>query len=143
MIIESYNGTIEYIKSCPNEYIPNVDVTGWCCKNMSKLVCCPSGAPCGDVSNEESCPICLDPLLHDSKVLKILCGHTIHLECADKWFSTCIMSGKAAKCPLCNLVVLCPVFETPSDADFPDTIVSNANSFSGHVKYIRRMARYL
>ena len=143
MLIESDDSTFEDIKSVPHEYIPNLDVTGWCCKNMSKHVCCPSGAPSGDVSNEESCPVCLDPLLHDSKVLKILCGHTMHLECADKWFSTCIMSAKAAKCPLCKLVVLCPIFEKVSETDFPDRIVANTNGFSRLMKYIRRIARCL
>jgi len=96
-------------------YITNLDVTRWCWENASKHVCPP---PLGDVSQEESCPICLDPLVHDSKVLEILCGNTMHLECADKWFSTCIMSAKAAKCPLCNLVVLCPVFKRVSEAVF-------------------------
>jgi len=98
MQAESDNATVESIKSGPHEYIPNIDATGWCRKNLSKHVCC-------DVSDEESCPICLDPLVHDSKVLKLNCGHTMHIECADKWFTTCIMSEKAANCPLCKLAV--------------------------------------
>ena len=119
-----------------NSYITDLDVTRWCCKNASKHAI-------GDVSNEESCPICLDPLVHDSKVLKLLCGHTMHLECADKWFVTCIMSAKAAKCPLCNLVVLRPVFKRVSEADFPNRIVTNTSSFSRLREYILRMARRL
>ena len=136
MLVQSDNGTMQYIDLDPHQCISNLDVTGWCCEKVSKHVCC-------DVSNKESCPICLDPLVHNNKVLKLLCGHTMHLECADKWFSRCIMSAKAAKCPLCNLVVLCLVFKRVSEADFPDRIVTNTNSFSRLMKYIRRMTRCL
>jgi len=132
ILVESDDGTIHYIESDPHYYIPNLDVTGWCCERVSKHVCC-------DISNEESCPICLDPIVHNSKVLKILCGHTMHLECADKWFSTCIMSAKAAKCPLCNLVVLCPIFQSVSEHVFPARNVVRINCFSRFMNYIRRM----
>jgi len=136
MQAESDNATVESIKSGPHEYIPNIDATGWCRKNLSKHVCC-------DVSDEESCPICLDPLVHDSKVLKLNCGHTMHIECADKWFTTCIMSEKAANCPLCKLAVLCPIFERISEHDFPHRNLGNTNCFSRFMKYIRRMTHCL
>jgi len=134
ILFESEDGTMHYIESDPQYYIPNLDVTGWCYERVSQYICC-------DISNQESCPICLDPMVHKSQIMKIICGHTMHLECANQWFSTCIMSTKPAKCPLCNLVVLCPIFESVSERVLPDTIAISRNRFSRFMNYIRRMVR--
>jgi len=137
ILVESDNGTMEYVEVDPHECIAKINVASWCCEEVSKHVCCPS------VCNEEPCSICLDTMVHNCNVLKIQCGHAIHLECAQKWFSTCIMSGKPAKCPLCNLVVICPVFHIGPGANFPDNAVYHRNSFSRFMNYIRRIARCL
>jgi len=136
ILVESDNGTMQHIEVDEHECISKLDITGWCCEQVSRYVCC-------DISNEEWCPICFDPLAHNNNVLKLQCGHTMHVECADKWFSTCIMSAKTAKCPLCNLVVICPGFHIVSVDNFPDNIVVHRSSFSRFMQYIRRMTRCL
>jgi len=136
ILVESDNGTMEYVETDPQEYIPDLTVVGWCREHVSKHACC-------DMFNEESCPICLDPIVQNSEVLTLDCGHTMHFECGEKWFLTCITGKKNAKCPLCNFGVLCPIFKSIPEAEFTDSTVVRQTRFRRFIQYIRKKIRCL
>jgi len=129
MLIESNNGTLDYVQADTNKCILNLDVANWCWGKKSQHVN-------NSLFGQDQCPVCLDVILHDSTVLKLCCGHILHFECANTWFSTCIKSAKSAKCPLCNSIVLCPIFEM----DVPvhqHNASNNETIFARIIRYIR------
>ena len=46
--------------------------------------------------NNDICPICVDNFTLNSIYRKLICNHTFHIKCIDKWF---IYNNK---CPLCR-----------------------------------------
>jgi len=129
MLVESNDGTVNYTQTESNNCIMNLDVAQWCWSKKSKHVH-------DSVFAQDQCPVCLDVILHDSAVLKLGCDHVLHFECANTWFSTCIKSAKSAKCPLCNFIVLCPVFQM----DVPLHQLNsqyNETIFARIIRYIR------
>ena len=129
ILAEYYDGTIEYTDADRHEYV--VSVLVWCREHMSQHVCCPS--------NKESCPVCLDTFVDDSNVLKLGCNHTMHIECAERWFSACTMSRRTVTCPLCKFVVPCPIFEIVAEDDFSDQIVVTTNKCGRFMQWIRKI----
>ena len=136
VLIESYDGTIHYIEADPRQYILKLDIKSWCYARASKHICF-------DTLLEELCPVCLDPVVCDNHILKLACQHTMHLECAEKWFTTCIISSKSAKCPLCNLVVLSPDFENVEQVNIRPNILNNTTLLSRLMEYVRNKMRPL
>jgi len=129
MLTESYDGTMNYTQAEKQKCILNLDVANWFWKKKSKHV--------NDSSfGQDQCPVCLDEILHDSTVLKLGCDHILHLECANSWFSKCIKSAKSTKCPLCNFIVLSPVFETAVPVHQHNTS-NNQAIFTRIIRYIR------
>ena len=63
-----------------------------------------------DELNPCECPICLEFFSQDDKVSVFTCGHTMHYECAKSWIRKCMSNREPAPCPICNTVVICPVF---------------------------------
>lgn len=48
----------------------------------------------------ESCSICLEPFVNNTKVNKTICGHMYHVKCIDNW----LLNNNS--CPNCRTVVL-------------------------------------
>jgi hypothetical protein len=136
VLIESYDGTIHYIEADPRQYILNFDINSWCHARAFKYTCF-------DALLEDPCPVCLDPVVCDDHILKLFCQHTMHLQCAEKWFTTCIMGSKSAKCPLCNLVVLSPVFENVEQVNIRPDALNTTTLFSRFIRYVRTKLRGL
>jgi len=103
-MIESDYGTVNYIQSENLKCVMDLDVEHWCLRKKSIHLN-------DSLFGQDQCPVCFDQILNDSTVLKLGCGHILHFESANTWFSTCINDSKCAKCPLCNYTVLCPVIE--------------------------------
>ena len=66
-----------------------------------------SAADCG---NGIECPICMEELVEGDLVSRFVCSHSMHFECANQWLSSRIRQGQVGTCPMCNFVVLAPVF---------------------------------
>jgi hypothetical protein len=84
-------------------FIPGLDVSNWL--DAFSFPYKPNGIDCCE------CPICLEILSHEDKVSVFACKHVMHHACSKTWISSCILSGQPATCPLCNFVILCPVFQ--------------------------------
>jgi len=56
------------------------------------------------------CPVCLGDISEGDLVSQFLCRHTLHFECANQWLTSRIRQGQAGTCPMCNFVVIAPVF---------------------------------
>lgn len=67
------------------------------------------GASAGAVHGV-TCPICLDSLEDGDIVSRFVCSHPMHFECANQWMTSRIRKGQAGTCPMCNFVVIAPVF---------------------------------
>lgn len=48
------------------------------------------------INNDDICPICIDHFVLNSIYRKLICNHTFHIKCIDKWFVN------NNKCPLCR-----------------------------------------
>jgi len=128
MLLESNEETVNYTEPYRNNCIVNIDVAQWCWEQKSNHVH-------DSVFGQYQCPVCLDAILHDSIVLKLGCDHVLHFECANRWFLTCVKSAKSAKCPLCNFIVLCPVFEVAVPVQQTNSL-NNETMFSRIIRYI-------
>jgi len=124
VLTESNDGIVNYTQADASNCVMNLNVAQWCWEKKSKHVN-------NSLFGQDQCPVCLDVILHDSAVLKLRCNHILHFQCANTWFSTCIKSAKSAKCPLCNSIVLCPVFETAVPVH-----ENNENIFDRIIRYI-------
>jgi len=65
------------------------------------------------------CPICLDELVEGDLVSRFMCSHSMHFECANQWLSSRIRQGQVGTCPMCNFVVVAPVFVSAQSTTQP------------------------
>jgi len=68
-----------------------------------------SNSTVSEMNNE--CPICLEKFSHGDHVSRFLCSHTLHFGCAKMWMTSRIGQGQTGTCPMCNFVVVTPVFQ--------------------------------
>lgn len=54
-----------------------------------------------EITDQDSCSICLDNYQCGDEVIKIKCGHVFHIECLEKWNQTNNLNP-TVNCPLCN-----------------------------------------
>jgi len=65
-----------------------------------------------------NCTICLDEFKGDVQIIKFICKHLFHYNCAQKWFEKNILQPK---CPNCNYMLL----ESNNDPGNRETIQNN------------------
>ena len=53
-----------------------------------------------------TCACCLEPLECGAPCRTLMCAHSYHTGCIDRWERTALASGLPVRCPLCNAVVL-------------------------------------
>ena len=49
------------------------------------------------IKNKDTCPICLEQYVKGTYKRTLICGHTFHKKCVDKWFKT-----SPNTCPVCR-----------------------------------------
>lgn len=110
ILSRSRDGTNAFFKADESKVIVGIDVRGWL-----SMTCFEHGSNDQNTSNmkDTQCSVCLESISIGQNVCTFACGHTLHFECADVWITKCIQSYQPAPCPLCNGVILSPVFHCP------------------------------
>jgi hypothetical protein len=103
----SPDGTHSFFESDGTHIIHGIDVGAWLSTKAFRR---------GDngermVSVDELvCPVCLETVACGELMSVFQCGHALHFECAKSWLSSCIHQSRPGPCPLCNYIVIAPVF---------------------------------
>jgi len=127
------NGTDYYFQPDESKVIIGLDVRTW----LSSTACENSAI----ARNENTCSLCLEDIVPEDKMSTFLCGHALHFECANSWISNCIQNNRPAPCPLCNAIIMSPVFEWVPAVDTSEIRI-NANAGSaGFMDSLRRKCR--
>jgi len=121
-LVQRPDGRTSYDKINKQKVIAGTDIKSWLPRqtwtNAATRAQC-AGVDCSQPSTTSAadatmcgveCPICLDELVEGDLVSRFKCSHSMHLECANTWLSTCIHQGQVGTCPMCNFVVVAPVF---------------------------------
>ena len=110
ILSRSRDGTDSYSSADQRKIIVGMDVRGWL-----SMSCFEYGSNSQNMGSTEDtqCAVCLDSILIGQSASTFDCGHTLHFECADLWMTRCIQNSRPAPCPLCNAVIIAPVFHVP------------------------------
>lgn len=80
--------------------------------------------PYPDVSQNQECIVCIEPLRYGEEVALLPCSHTFHSHCIEPWIA------QHLTCPSCNQQVLMPL-ATPLEATLQPTLDNPHNPTSG------------
>mmetsp|Transcript_64471 Transcript_64471/g.104327 ORF Transcript_64471/g.104327 Transcript_64471/m.104327 type:complete len:181 (-) Transcript_64471:173-715(-) len=117
-LTQSPEGRLSYQKVNKRNLRLSSDVEAWLpCEiwnqdNCSTLTDLKSGGSRSILSTTHSeCPICMEEFSEGDLISRFLCSHALHFECATTWITSRIRQGQTGTCPMCNFVVVTPVFE--------------------------------
>jgi len=121
VLSQSREGVDIFFSPIEDKIIVGVDVEAWLSTTAFK-----NGDHCEEmVSVKESvCPVCLEKVACGQLTSMFKCGHALHFECASSWISTCIQKSRPAPCPLCNYVVISPVFQSLAPREAHDQVAA-------------------
>jgi len=121
-LVQRPDGRTSYDKINKQKVIAGTDIKSWLPRqtwmNAATRAQC-AGVDCSQPSTPSAadatmrgveCPICLDELVEGDLVSRFKCSHSMHFECAITWLSSRIQQGQVGTCPMCNSVVVAPVF---------------------------------
>jgi len=122
VLVQRPDGRTSYDKINKQNVIAGTDIESWLPRqtwmNAATRAQC-AGVDCSQPSTTSAadatmrgveCPICLDELVEGDLVSWSMCSHSMHFECANQWLSSRIRQGQVGTCPICNFVVVAPVF---------------------------------